>query len=139
VSQTFVLRHHRYSNRAHRNVTLKIVVAKKSGEHNHELRILMHLKKSSDSSHPGHKHVLHLLDFFYLDGPNGRHLCLVSDVLGPNTSSVAECCKPDYRLDGCLGRDISTQLLLAVDYIHLSGIVHGGEPTTFPCESNYSL
>ena len=99
----------------------------------------MHLKKSSDSSHPGHKHVLHLLDFFYLDGPNGRHLCLVSDVLGPNTSSVAECCKPDYRLDGCLGRDISTQLLLAVDYIHLSGIVHGGEPTTFPCESNYSL
>ncbi|KAF8246292.1 hypothetical protein K440DRAFT_662229 [Wilcoxina mikolae CBS 423.85] len=33
---------------------------------------------------PGRKHVLHhLLDSFYIVGPNGRHLCIVLDVVGP--------------------------------------------------------
>jgi len=123
-------------NSAHRNVSLKVIVAEKSGEFNHELHILMHLKESSDSSHPGHKYVSHLLDFFYFDGPNGRHLYLIFDVLGPNMFSGAERCT-DYRLDGCLARDISAQVLLAVDYLHSSGIVHGGEPI-LTCESNCS-
>jgi serine/threonine-protein kinase SRPK3 len=135
-SDWYPLSHTKFPNRAHRNVTLKIVVAEKSGELDHELQILKHLKESSDSSHAGYKRVLHLLDFFYLDGPNGRHLCLVSDVLGPRVSSVAERC-PDYRLDGCLGRDISAQVLLAVNYLHSFGIAHGGEPI-FIRESNHS-
>jgi len=126
VSHTLLSLHTAIPNRAHRNVTLKVVVAEKSGEVDHELRVLKHLKESSDSSHPGHKHVFHLLDSFYLDGPNGRHLCLIFDVLGPKVSSVAERC-PDYRLAGCLGHDISVQVLLAVNYLHSSGIVHGGE------------
>jgi serine/threonine-protein kinase SRPK3 len=111
--------------RARRNVSLKVVVAEKSGELGHELRILEHLKQTD--SHPGRKHVLQLLDSFSVNGPNGRHLCLVFDALGQKVSCVAERC-PDYRLDGCLGRDISAQVLLAVNYLHSSEIVHGGEP-----------
>ncbi len=73
-------------NRADRNVTLKIVVARKSGELDHKLRILTYLNRQGDSRHPGYKHVTHLLDFFYHDGTNGRHPCLVLDVLGPTVS-----------------------------------------------------
>lgn len=127
MSQTVILTHTTISNSAHRNVSLKVVVAEKSGELNHELRILKHVNESIDSNHPGKKHVVHLLDFFYLNGPNGRHLCLVFDVLGPTVFSVAQRCQGG-RLDGWMGLDISTQVLLAVNYLHSSGIVHGGEP-----------
>lgn len=121
-------------NRAHRNVSIKIVVAHKSGKLDHELHILTYLKQSN-TSHPGYKHIIPLLDFFYHVGPNGRHLCLVFNVLGPSTSSIAER-GPNYRLDGHLARDVSAQVLLAVDYLHTSGIVHGGEPI-FSSKSNY--
>ena len=35
---------------------------------------------------------------------------------------------PDYRLDGPLARDVSAQVLLAVNYLHSFGIVHAGKP-----------
>ncbi len=100
MSQTVILSHTAIPNSAHRNVSLKVVVAEKSGEFDNELRILKHLNESGDSNHPGKKHVVHLLDFFYLDGPNGRHLCLIFDVLGPQVSSVAERCPDDRSTAG---------------------------------------
>jgi hypothetical protein len=116
-----------YCIRAHRNVTLKIVVAQKSRELDHELRILTYLEENSDTSHPGYKHcVIHLLDSFYHVGPNGQHLCLVFNVLGPSVAYFANR-GPNFRLDGSLARDVSAQLLLAVDYLHSSGIAHGGK------------
>ena len=105
-----------------------MAVAEKSGELDHELCILKHLNHSSDNTHPGNKHIVHLLDHFYIDGPNGRHLCLIFDVLGPTVATLAQ----RHRLDGCLGRDISMQVLVAVDYLHSLGIVHGSEPI-FTC------
>lgn len=114
-----------YCNRAHRNVTLKVVVAQKSRELDHEQHILTYLEENSDASHPGYKHIIHLLDFFYHVGPNGRHLCLVFNVLGPSMSYFANY-GPNFRLDGPLARNVSAQLLLAVDYLHSYGIAHGG-------------
>ncbi|KAJ7641871.1 kinase-like protein [Roridomyces roridus] len=32
---------------------------------------------ATDPTHPGFQHVYHLLDDFYLEGPNGRHHCIV--------------------------------------------------------------
>lgn len=81
--------------------------------------------ENGDPNHPGRKHVSHLLDSFYHEGPNGRHLCVVLEWLGPKVSSVAERC-PNYRLDGNLARRVSRQLLLAVDYLHSCGVAHGG-------------
>ena len=115
-----------YSNRADCNVTLKIVVAEKSSEIDRELRILTYLDENRETSHPGYKHVAHLLDSFYHIGPNGRHLCLVFNVLGPSIAYFTNC-GPNYRLDGSLARNVAAQLLLAVDYLHSSGIAHGGE------------
>jgi serine/threonine-protein kinase SRPK3 len=112
--------------RKNRNVTVKIVVAEKSAESNHELQVLQHLNTRQTEGHPGREHVLHLLDSFYHEGPNGRHLCVVLDVLGPKVSTVIERCK-HYRLGGFKARDVSRQLLLAVNYLHASGVAHGGK------------
>ena len=107
-------------------MTLKVVVASKSDETNRELVVLQALKEQGDPEHPGRKHVSHILDSFHLQGPNGQHLCIVLDLLGPNISSVADRCQ-NYRLDGHLARSVSRQLLLAVDYLHSAGVTHGGK------------
>ncbi|KAL7919624.1 kinase-like domain-containing protein [Trichoderma austrokoningii] len=106
------------------NVSIKIVVADRSHKHNRELEILQAIKQNGDPAHPGHGHVSHLLNSFYHEGPNGRHLCIVLEFLGPKISSIAEM-QPNYRLEGRLARRISLQLLLAVDYLRTCGVAHG--------------
>lgn len=68
-----------------------------------------------------------LLDCFSVEGPNGRHNCLVTELLGPSLASV-------YSLYGQLEQVLrpetilraSKQLLLGIDFIHQAGLVHGG-------------
>jgi serine/threonine protein kinase len=113
-------------NRIRQNVSIKVVVARKSGDDNRELAILRAVKEKGDPHHPGRKHVAHFLDSFYVQGPNGRHLCIISELLGPKASYVAES-SPGCRIGGHLARQVSRPLLLAVDYLHSCGIAHGGE------------
>lgn len=117
-------------------MSIKVVVARRSGGDNRELIILQAIKDRGDPDHPGRKHVSQFLDSFYVDGPNGRHLCVVAELLGPKVSSVAESC-PDYRLGGHLARQVSRQLLLAVDYLHTCGIAHGGRAKILFQPSSY--
>ena len=112
---------------ANRNVSIKVLVARKTNDSSYaELRILTHLTGSS-LEHPGKRHIPKLIDHFYVEGPNGLHLCLVMDILGPTAWHV------QYELSGnivCMPPKIrhliSRQLLLAVDYLHQCGIAHGG-------------
>lgn len=68
-----------------------------------------------------------LLDCFSVEGPNGRHNCLVTELLGPSLGSM-------YSLYGQLEQVLrpetilraSTQLLQGIDFIHQAGLVHGG-------------
>lgn len=109
---------------AHRNVSIKILDAESSAGDNRELGMLQHLSNTGHSSHPGSKHVAQLRDWFYHEGPNGKHLCLVLALLGPRLSLVVERSE-NHRIDGKLARRISRQLLLATDYLHSIGIAHG--------------
>ena len=105
-----------------RYVTLKIVVARASGESS-ESRILRHLRQTvsgdSDSC------ITSLRDEFYIDGPNGRHLCLATE---PAACSVAD--SKDASLKWMfpleIARAISAQTILALQTIHSSGVIHGG-------------
>ena len=113
--------------RLHHNVSIKILAADQSDEAScRELRILRHLSElNSHSNHPGKKYLPTLKDHFYVHGPNGRHLALVMDVVGPTVSYVQEHCNGN-----CLTRKLalmaSKQVMLAVDYLHECGIAHGG-------------
>jgi serine/threonine-protein kinase SRPK3 len=101
-------------------------MANRSDETTRELVILQVLKERANVAHPGHKHVSDFIESFHHEGPNGRHLCVVMGLLGPQVSSLAEN-SPECRLDGSLARSISRQLLLAVDYLHSVGVAHGGK------------
>ncbi|KAL8810774.1 MAG: hypothetical protein Q9200_002315 [Gallowayella weberi] len=61
-----------------RYVTLKIVVAIAS-KNSTEARIMQHLRGFSGDNNAGSGFITSLLDDFYIDGPNGRHLCLVTE------------------------------------------------------------
>ena len=70
------------------------------------------------TSRPGKSHIMQLLDQFELIGPNGRHLCLVVEALGPGIESYELSPKPAW--------EIARQLVEATAYFHDLGIVHGG-------------
>jgi serine/threonine-protein kinase SRPK3 len=51
-----------------------------------EREILLHMH-DADPSHPGHEHITQLVDTFEHTGPNGRHVCLVFEVMGETLRS----------------------------------------------------
>ncbi|KAI0388096.1 kinase-like domain-containing protein [Hypomontagnella monticulosa] len=62
-------------------------------------------------------------EHFWIEGPNGRHLCFVSDLLGPNLSLNSPdgtgLHTPEFLVD--LGFQVSKGL----QYLHKKGICHG--------------
>jgi serine/threonine-protein kinase SRPK3 len=64
-------------------VALKILTADSFGGSKpvYELDIRKHISQT-DHIHPGYKHVVHLLNSFVHEGPNGKHSCLVLELMG---------------------------------------------------------
>ena len=77
--------------------------------------------------HPGHEHIVKILDSFTHSGPNGEHDCIVFEALGESVLDFQRRCE-DGRLPLAMVRTIARQLLLALDYIH-SGcrLIHTGK------------
>ncbi|KAH6845666.1 kinase-like domain-containing protein [Chaetomium sp. MPI-CAGE-AT-0009] len=107
-----------------RHVSIKIVVANGVETQSHELEILHHLRASGLHSHPGRSSITQLLDLFFHDGPNGRHLCVVMGLLGPSVFWVAEKSQ-NYRIKADLARHVSARIVEAVAYLHSCGVAHG--------------
>lgn len=88
--------------------------------------------KKLTSLHPRLKHVVHLLDDFNLNGPNGTHNCLVYELLGPNVSDALDAHFPAGRLPGKLAKIIAKQSLIGLDGLHQQNISHGGKLSVTP-------
>ena len=88
-----------------------------------ELDILKHLSRAT-SDHPGriYSAASLLLRYFWIDGPNGQHLALVFQVLGPSISQLNHWL---IRLHTCLARNIVLQVTQGLEYLHSEGICHG--------------
>ena len=106
-------------------VSMKIVKAGRTGQ----CRELFNLRALSEHAkgNLGSKHIVQLLDDFRHEGPNGSHLCLVLELLGPTINITVD----DYhqvgeRLDAESIVKISTQLLEALAFLHEKGYAHGG-------------
>lgn len=112
-----------YTSRHHQQVALKILKADVS-KNNQELSMLLKLA-TSDLDHPGKAHVIELLDHFHHTGPNGTHLCLVLPVMISDGEAVTT-----SRIPHRAGyvQTISRQILLGLDFLHQSDIVHCGKP-----------
>lgn len=112
-------------NDKHSHVAVKIV---RSAKHYTETAIdeikLLDKVTTSDIYHPGHEHVIQLLDTFTHKGPNGVHVVMVFEVLGENLLGLIR----RYKHRGIpiiFVKQIAKQLLLALDFLHRKcGVIH---------------
>jgi serine/threonine-protein kinase SRPK3 len=110
--------------RKHEYVALKVCVAEIYGK-NRESKVLRILA-DHDSGEPGSQHVMKLLDAFDVEGPNGKHECLVLEYLGPSVAAVVERYVMDPKLPGPIAKATMHQALLGLAYLHKHNIGHGG-------------
>jgi len=113
-------------NTRQRYVALKILAARLSRDCP-EVGILRRLRNSEESV--GKAFVMSMLDHFWIDGPNGHHLCVVSEVGGPSIKMFNECPglqRGSRRLRGAVARKVALQATEGLAYIHSTGTVHGG-------------
>ncbi|KAL2052447.1 hypothetical protein ABVK25_007319 [Lepraria finkii] len=99
-----------------RLVAIKICRSEIRHENEEEATLLRRLM-TGPAEHPGKKHVVQLLDRFEISGPNGRHLCLAMEALGPGFD--LEFLSPDAAWE------VARQMVEGVSYIHDMGITHG--------------
>lgn len=114
-----------YDSILFRLAALKVVVAEISKKSN-EARILQYLI-SIPAQYEGQRHLRKLTDYFFHDGPNGRHQCLVFSVDAVSVPALVAQYGSDARLPGRLAWELSKQVTLALDCLHSYGIAHGGE------------
>lgn len=94
-----------------------------------ELAIFPYLKQQGNSD-PTSKHVIALLDHFGHQGPNGKHVCIVSEVLGASVSNVLKTC-PEYShgrrnfFPKSMVKRILRQVLMGMCFLHSHGVIHG--------------
>ncbi|KAF7316218.1 Protein kinase [Mycena indigotica] len=102
--------------------SLKIIAAWKSDT---EVQVLQHLEANFDEQEEGSQHVARMFDAFIHEGPNGKHQCIVGEILGPDLGSYVG----DYWETDCFPPDMVRRLFgqtaLGVRYLHQRGVVHG--------------
>ena len=106
-----------------RYVALKITVAHASAS-SLEGKILQHLRQGNPE-HPGRSCVQILWDEFFVNGPNGRHLCLVSQVTGCSVAESKEA-STKWMFPINIARAVAAQTTMGLAYIHSCGVIHGG-------------
>ncbi|KAG7661027.1 uncharacterized protein J8A68_005399 [[Candida] subhashii] len=112
-------------NDKNHHVAMKIV---RSAKHYTETAIdeikLLDKVTTTDIHHPGHQHVIQLLDTFTHKGPNGIHVVMVFEVLGENLLGLIR----RYKHRGIpimFVKQIAKQLLSALDFLHRKcGVIH---------------
>ena len=110
-----------------RYVSLKVITAERS-ERSIEVDVRNRLR-CGDQHHPGRPFVLSPLDEFHVSGPNGRYLCLISEVTGPSILEVKSAGEHGM-LPIETAQNVTVQLALGLSYIHSCGIVHRGQKSS---------
>ncbi|KAF2488402.1 kinase-like protein [Lophium mytilinum] len=95
-------------------VALKIIIADQSREDGPDLKL-------SKLGNAGIGELALPLAHFWVEGPNGRHLCLVLPVFGPRVDDIWE------RFDnpGEALRSIAMQATRGLHFLHSNGLCHG--------------
>ena len=77
-------------------------------------------------------HVLSMLDHFDHIGPNGVHLCLVFEAMGPSILDMTAAFAPENAVPEdavfpyWMGKELLRRMLLGICEMHQAGVVHAG-------------
>ncbi|PBK68016.1 kinase-like protein [Armillaria solidipes] len=83
----------------------------------HELEYFQDLRRQNPG-HFGYPNVVHLADSFYIDGPYGKHLCVVTEMAICNLLTLAEECFTGNRIPEYGAKLVMRDVLSALDYVH---------------------
>ncbi|KZV75818.1 kinase-like protein [Peniophora sp. CONT] len=82
---------------------------------------------------PSSINIVTIEDYFFVQGPNGSHMFLVSPLAGPPVVSMS-CCPGraagSRRLRADLARKAAKQTAMAIYHMHRAGVVHGDLTTS---------
>jgi len=112
-------------------VALKIILAVESSDCS-ELEVFQLLESITNENpegEEGRRYIGSLLDHFTIHGPNGHHLCLVSELMGPSVSALSDCpgiTGDRRRMQPAFTRNIGRQVVLALKFMHSKQLCHGG-------------
>lgn len=102
---------------------LKVYV--NSSKKHRELAIYEHIKALS-SNHDGRHRIRSLLDSFEVQGPHGRHICLVHEPLGISFEEMRDI-PTDRILDEDLIRQLFRPILQGFEFLHEEAkVIHTG-------------
>ena len=118
-----------WDNTRKRNVALKVLMAKSENREVKFRQTMKHVRKSRQlakkSQHPGEDFILQFFDDFKIEGPNGTHQCLVTEVVGPTIRKIKDSV-PDKNLPVGTAKKFTKQFIYALDFLHSHEIWHGG-------------
>jgi hypothetical protein len=85
------------------------------------------------------KYIVKMLDQFRHKGPNGNHLCVVTELLGPNLAYLynEQRLRVTKRPKHILA--LTVQLLTALSFIHEAGIAHGGTSSPLSVDLTHDI
>jgi len=110
-----------------RNVVLKVARADASTKSRPSEKDILRTLATLSNTHPGYAHLVQLLDAFEVRGPNGRHECLVLELLGPSVQNTNHEVFMYDPFPASLAKRIATQVLQVLDLMSRNGIAHGGQ------------
>jgi serine/threonine-protein kinase SRPK3 len=120
-------------------VALKVLPAYKSTKPKDEIEELVISQKLDTlitSTHHAARHNIQTIkDSFIEEGPNGTHVCLVSELAGPSVRAMSfpggGRLEGSTRLRGDLAREVAKQTATVMELMHSAGLVHGRSLTLF--------
>lgn len=111
---------------AERYVAIKVMTAvhsETSGKQ--ELAAYRHLQ---DRLPNADKYIVPLYDSFEVEGPNGKHLCIVLGLCGPSLQSIATWETP-MKLRNDIAQSLSRQVTEGLEALHQTGVIYSDVST----------
>ena len=76
----------------------------------------------------GKRFVLQFMDAFNRQGPNGSHLCVVTELSAPSpTMNLRGLDREEEELTPEIAKSFALQAAKGVKYLHSCNIIHGGQ------------
>ena len=125
-----------YDTQVSQAIALSIVMSEgPTGSIERQLNTMKRLAHGPED-YPGRHNVLVPLDHFEIEGPNGRHLCFTTTVMGQSVSVATKRAQgvATRVLPLCKAKHAIKDLGNAISYMTACGVVHAG-PSSFlwPC------